>query len=253
MAHLTIPWPLGSRTGTLRLCTFHCSPALEAPYGFPRGFNHQPNEELAVSIKWWYPNSWMVYFMENPIKIDDDWGTPISGDHQLSLSQTWWILEKNATFGGKVVINRILACTNSCWKWWRHRVHRSMKTEALGKALMPFWGQIQKPNWYLDLSSTFKKCGLPHSFRILEHICWIFGGSRNTFCDVFWFYLVVVQDCFRRLPFGDCGNHSSPTAIHFFPRSLCAQRSQAVLCSNVQTGCLGQVWGAENPRGLSSG
>ena len=160
---------------------------------------------------------------------------------------------KNATFGGKVVINRILACTNSCWKWWRHRVHRSMKTEALGKALMPFWGQIQKPNWYLDLSSTFKKCGLPHSFRILEHICWIFGGSRNTFCDVFWFYLVVVQDCFRRLPFGDCGNHSSPTAIHFFPRSLCAQRSQAVLCSNVQTGCLGQVWGAENPRGLSSG
>ena len=88
MAHLTIPWPLGSRTGTLRLCTFHCSPALEAPYGFPRGFNHQPNEELAVSIKWWYPNSWMVYFMENPIKIDEDWGTPISGDHQLSLSQT---------------------------------------------------------------------------------------------------------------------------------------------------------------------
>ena len=22
-------------------------------------------------LKWAYPNSWMVYFMENPIKLDD--------------------------------------------------------------------------------------------------------------------------------------------------------------------------------------
>ena len=26
------------------------------------------------STIWGYPNSWMVYFMENPIKVDDDWG-----------------------------------------------------------------------------------------------------------------------------------------------------------------------------------
>jgi hypothetical protein len=25
-------------------------------------------------LEWGYPNSWMVYFMENLIKMDDDWG-----------------------------------------------------------------------------------------------------------------------------------------------------------------------------------
>ena len=24
-------------------------------------------------------HSWMVHFMDNPMKMDDDWGTPISG------------------------------------------------------------------------------------------------------------------------------------------------------------------------------
>ena len=28
------------------------------------------------SLKWWYPHSWMVYVMENPTQIDDDWGYP---------------------------------------------------------------------------------------------------------------------------------------------------------------------------------
>ena len=31
-------------------------------------------------LKWGYPNSWMVYFMENPIKVDDLGGTPILGN-----------------------------------------------------------------------------------------------------------------------------------------------------------------------------
>ena len=25
---------------------------------------------------WGYPHSWMVYFMDNPTKMDDDWGYP---------------------------------------------------------------------------------------------------------------------------------------------------------------------------------
>ena len=27
-------------------------------------------------ITGWYPNSWLVYFMETPMKMDDDWGYP---------------------------------------------------------------------------------------------------------------------------------------------------------------------------------
>ena len=27
-------------------------------------------------LKWGYPNRWMVYFMDNPIQLDDDWGYP---------------------------------------------------------------------------------------------------------------------------------------------------------------------------------
>ena len=28
------------------------------------------------SSSWCYPNSWMVYFMENPMKMENDWGYP---------------------------------------------------------------------------------------------------------------------------------------------------------------------------------
>ena len=35
--------------------------------------------------KWGYPHSWMVYFMENPIKMDDNWGTPILGNLQMLI------------------------------------------------------------------------------------------------------------------------------------------------------------------------
>jgi len=38
--------------------------------------------------KWWYPNSWMVNFMENPSKKMDDGGTSISGNHQMWLFVT---------------------------------------------------------------------------------------------------------------------------------------------------------------------
>jgi hypothetical protein len=43
--------------------------------------------------KWWYPNSWMVYFMENPIQMDDNWEYP----HGLETSK-WKFssLENNA-------------------------------------------------------------------------------------------------------------------------------------------------------------
>ena len=37
-----------------------------------------------LTIPKWGPNSWMVYFMENPMKMDDDvWGTPISENLQM--------------------------------------------------------------------------------------------------------------------------------------------------------------------------
>ena len=36
-----------------------------------------PNHFLA---EWWFPNSWMVYFMKNPIKMDDLGGTPMTSE-----------------------------------------------------------------------------------------------------------------------------------------------------------------------------
>jgi len=30
--------------------------------------------------EWWFPNSWMVYFMKNPIKMDDLGGTPMTSE-----------------------------------------------------------------------------------------------------------------------------------------------------------------------------
>ena len=36
------------------------------------------------SSSWGYPNSWMVYFMENTTRMDDDWGYPDDlGKHQM--------------------------------------------------------------------------------------------------------------------------------------------------------------------------
>jgi hypothetical protein len=45
--------------------------------------------------KWWYPNCWMVYFMENPIKmIKHGWfaGTPILGNHHIKKKNNHWVL-----------------------------------------------------------------------------------------------------------------------------------------------------------------
>ena len=47
------------------------------------------NKKWGVRWKgeWGYPNSWMVYFMEHPMKLDD-LGVPILGNHQI-LGQYW--------------------------------------------------------------------------------------------------------------------------------------------------------------------
>ena len=49
---------------------------------------------MRVCLKWGYPNSWMVYFMENPLSMI--WGTPILANiHMLKASRPM----KNPTVG----------------------------------------------------------------------------------------------------------------------------------------------------------
>ena len=36
------------------------------------------------------PNSWMVYFMENPMKMDDDWGYPYDETESSIFADGYW-------------------------------------------------------------------------------------------------------------------------------------------------------------------
>jgi hypothetical protein len=49
-------------------------------------FMGDPPCSYVVFLKWEYPNSWMVYFMENSIIMDDDWGYPYSRKSSISIS-----------------------------------------------------------------------------------------------------------------------------------------------------------------------
>ena len=47
--------------------------------------NDEPQYQLQQIQKWGYPNSRLVYFMENPLKWMMTRGTPISGNLHVSL------------------------------------------------------------------------------------------------------------------------------------------------------------------------
>ena len=138
-----------------------------------------------------------------------------------------------AAFRGNRVMNRILACTNRCWKWWFNRVHRSRKTEALGKALMRFWGKIRETKLVLS-----PLCFTP----IWEDICWKSGGSSYAFCHVFRFTQSCVHGKMWETFQPHCGLRSTVFFRAVFVRDA---GRQAVLCSNGSPGAY--MWGAEYP------
>jgi len=57
----------------------HCIARAAHFSSFSRSFGHfDPflSEHLGGFLKWWYPNSWMLYFMENPKITWYDLGVP---------------------------------------------------------------------------------------------------------------------------------------------------------------------------------
>jgi hypothetical protein len=48
-----------------------------------RGATHRVNQHDWPTVKWGYPNSWMVYFMENPTKMDDLGVALFLGNHLM--------------------------------------------------------------------------------------------------------------------------------------------------------------------------
>ena len=73
------------------------------------GFTMVNNNVIKTDSQWFpkpwgYPNSWMVYNMENPTRLDDDWGYPeIFGNLQISQIQNRSCLETQGRRSGDVI------------------------------------------------------------------------------------------------------------------------------------------------------
>ena len=58
-----------------------------------------------------YPNSWMVYFMENPTKVDD-MKVPSVQETSISASNSWAALQLEILLG----FLGFLGCTPKVWR-----------------------------------------------------------------------------------------------------------------------------------------
>ena len=63
-------------------------PDLEASQLILKDSHHSPNSGAVCRWgfhTWRYPNSWMFFLVENPIRMDDDWGYPYGNLQVISM------------------------------------------------------------------------------------------------------------------------------------------------------------------------
>ena len=107
-----------------------------------------------LEIKIGYPNSWMVYFMENPIKVDENWGYP-----DFRKPPNWGFLAEKGL-----------------------KTHR--KTEDLNEFCRETWGNMGILSattgicvWYIRRKLPWKRCRTVNFFhysgKLLFYLFWV--------------------------------------------------------------------------------